>query len=397
MLFELDPDNYGFPDASLAEEDGLIAIGGDLSPQRLLSAYLSGIFPWPSDEVEPMLWWSLDPRMILFPDEFRCSKSLRRLIRSGKYEVRIDTCFDRVIRGCQQTERDDQDGTWISEAIVDAYIELHRLGYAHSFETFYQGQLVGGLYGVSLGDMFVGESMFHTMTDASKVAVARLVDFCRLHGFSFVDAQQETSHLASLGARPVPREDYLIWLDDLDVEYTLRGPWRQHSVVFSLGSNMGNREALLNKAIDLLAERMGEVVMLSNLYETEPWGFECSDAFLNCAAVVDTDLDPRKVLEVALSIEKELGRLRPDDMDPSAPKQYASRPIDIDVIFYDNVISSDSSLILPHPRMEQRAFVLRPLDEIIPNYVHPVLKKTVSELYDQCADPGEITIYSKSE
>ncbi len=396
MIFELDPDNLAFPDASLADENGLVAIGGDLSPKRLLSAYMSGIFPWPSDEVDCLLWWSLDPRMILFPDEFRCSKSLRRVMRSGKFEVRIDTCFEQVIRGCQQTIRDDEDGTWITEDIVSAYVELHRLGFAHSFETFYHGRLVGGLYGVSIGNIFVGESMFHTMTDASKVAVSRLVDFSRLHGFSFIDAQQETSHLASLGARPIPRSDYLRWLDDLDVQFTLQGCWHQHSVVLSLGSNMGDRNSMLDRALDLLDERLGEVVLVSSIYETEPWGFECSDAFLNCAAVIDTDLTPQQVLEVALSVEKELGRVRAEDMDPATPKQYASRPIDIDIIFYDNEVSSDPALILPHPRMEQRAFVLRPLEEIIPYYIHPVLHKTMIELYDTCADQGEISIYNLS-
>lgn len=224
MLYQLDPEYMGFPDPEESEPDGLLAIGGDLSPRRLLSAYCSGVFPWYS-EGEPLLWWSLDPRMVLFPDEFRCSKSLRRVVRSGRFEVRVDTCFERVMRSCGAVLREDQDGTWITEEMVQAYVELHRLGFAHSFETFCQGELVGGLYGVAVGDIFCGESMFHTMTDASKVAFVRLVDFCRAHQFRLIDAQQETPHLASLGARPITRRAYLDMLDTLVVDKELWRPW----------------------------------------------------------------------------------------------------------------------------------------------------------------------------
>lgn len=224
MIYQLDPDYVGFPDPEEAEPDGLIAVGGDLSPRRLLAAYCSGIFPWYS-EGEPLLWWSLDPRMVLFPNEFRCSKSLRRAVRSGRFEVRIDTCFERVMRSCGATLREGQDGTWITEEMVQAYVELHHLGFAHSFETFSQGELVGGLYGVSVGDIFCGESMFHAMTDASKVAFVRLVEFCKAHQFRLIDAQQETRHLASLGARPIPRRAYLDMLDTLAVDKDLWRPW----------------------------------------------------------------------------------------------------------------------------------------------------------------------------
>lgn len=224
MIYELDPDYYGFPDPEEAEPDGLVAIGGDLSPQRLINAYCQGLFPWYS-EGEPIMWWSLDPRMVLFLDEFRCSKSMRRLVRSGRFEVRIDTCFEEVIRHCAQVEREGQDGTWITPEMIEAYVQLHQLGVAHSFETFREGRLVGGLYGVSVGQIFCGESMFHTETDASKVAMVHLVEFCRQHNFRLIDAQQETSHLASLGARPIKRTDYLAILGSLDFSKTLLGSW----------------------------------------------------------------------------------------------------------------------------------------------------------------------------
>lgn len=231
MIYRLDPDYLGFPDPEEANPDGLLAIGGDLSPQRLVNAYCQGIFPWPC-EGEPLLWFSLDPRMVLrldgqegAEDGFRCSKSLRRTVRSGRFEVRIDTCFEEVMRHCAAVERVGQEGTWITPEMIEAYTCLHRLGLAHSFETFRDGRLVGGLYGVSVGPMFCGESMFHLERDASKVAFVRLVDFCRAHGFKFIDAQQETAHLASLGARPMSRKDYLALLATLDFSQTLMGKW----------------------------------------------------------------------------------------------------------------------------------------------------------------------------
>ena len=224
MIYQLDPEYIGFPDPEEAEPEGLLAIGGDLSLPRLLEAYCCGIFPWYSEE-EPLLWWSLDPRMVLFPEEFRCSKSLRRVVKSDRFEVRIDTCFEQVMRHCGSVQREDQDGTWITEEMVQAYLALHEHGFAHSFETFFHGELVGGLYGVSIGDVFCGESMFHTMTDASKVALVRLVEFCRQHHFRLIDAQQETRHLASLGARPIPRKDYLQILNDLVVDKSLWQRW----------------------------------------------------------------------------------------------------------------------------------------------------------------------------
>ena len=228
MIYQLDPHYPGFPNPEEAEPEGIIAIGGDLSPARLINAYCSGIFPW-FNEDEPILWWSLDPRMVLFPDEFRYSKSLQRTVRSGKYEVRIDTSFEQVMRHCSTVDRSKQgqNGTWITEEMVEAYVRLHQLGLAHSFETYYQGEMVGGLYGVSLGPFFFGESMFHTMTDASKVAFVRLVQFAREHHFRLIDAQQESTHLASLGARPIPRSEYLTELNAIGDDNTILGNWGQ--------------------------------------------------------------------------------------------------------------------------------------------------------------------------
>lgn len=228
MIYQLDPLYPGFPNPEEAEPEGIIAIGGDLSPARLINAYCSGIFPW-FNEDEPILWWSLNPRMVLFPDEFRYSKSLQRTVRSGKYEVRIDTSFEQVMRHCSTVDRSKQgqSGTWITEEMVEAYVRLHQLGLAHSFETYYQGEMVGGLYGVSLGPFFFGESMFHTMTDASKVAFVRLVQFAREHHFRLIDAQQESTHLASLGARPIPRSEYLTELNAICSDNTVQGNWGQ--------------------------------------------------------------------------------------------------------------------------------------------------------------------------
>lgn len=226
MIYQLDPYYPGFPDPEESEPDGLIAIGGDLSPERLINAYCCGIFPW-FNEGDPILWWSLNPRMVLYPEAFRYSKSLRRTVRSGKFQVHIDTQFEEVMRHCAHVDRtaQGQSGTWITEDMIQAYVCLHRLGIAHSFETYYQGALVGGLYGVSLGPFFFGESMFHTMTDASKLAFARLVQFSLDHHFVLIDAQQETPHLASLGAHPMPRSEYLALLNQIRADNTLQGSW----------------------------------------------------------------------------------------------------------------------------------------------------------------------------
>ncbi len=213
-----------FPDPEQADEQGLVAIGGDLSPEYLLSAYAQGIFPWFS-KGDPILWWSLDPRMVLFPENLKVSKSLRQVIRSGRFEIQIDTAFEKVIKQCSKIERKGQDGTWITREMISAYIRLHELGYAHSFETFMENRLVGGLYGVSLGKAFFGESMFFLERDASKFALFHLVNWCTGHDFHFIDVQQSTAHMKSLGAIDIRRSDFLERLKKALEYATVRGKW----------------------------------------------------------------------------------------------------------------------------------------------------------------------------
>ncbi len=203
--------NIPFPpvDDALEDPNGLLAVGGDLSPERLLDAYRHGIFPWYSAG-EPILWWSPNPRMVLFPDELHISKSLQKRLRRGGYEVRYDTAFREVMMKCAITQRGDEDhGTWITPELFHAYCELHRLGYAHSVETWINNELVGGLYGVRIGDMYYGESMFHTVTDASKIAFVHLVQHLRADGVGLIDCQMNTEHLATFGAREIPRSEFI--------------------------------------------------------------------------------------------------------------------------------------------------------------------------------------------
>lgn len=389
--FILNENDTTFPDPRQCNENGLLAIGGDLSPRRLIEAYEHGIFPWPMDGFE-LLWWSLDPREILFPSNFRYSKSLRRVVKSGKFEVRIDTCFEEVMRCCQQTERQGEKGSWITENMIKAYCQLYKKGAAHSFETFYQGKLVGGLYGVCTRNYFCGESMFHTMTDASKVALVRLMDFATLHGFSFIDAQQPTEHLNSMGATAIPRDQFLDLLQQSRYIPRMRQHWRQHTAVLLLGGNQGDREKMLRNAIYLIALRIGLVSMRSYEYETAPWGFESSLPFLNQALIVDTNLSADEVMNEILHIEEDLGRIRSEWIQPSEHTTYQDRPIDIDMIFYDSFCSDTPTLQVPHPRMAQRRFVLQPLTELIPDFVHPVLHKTVQQLLDECPDTSDVKI-----
>lgn len=212
-----------FPDISqaLTEADGapgLLAAGGDLSPKRLLNAYRHGIFPWFS-EGQPILWWSTDPRMVLFTERFTVSASLKKRLKKihrsvhgdRRWQVRFDTAFEDVMRACA-TPRKDSGGTWISEEIIHGYTGLHSHGYAHSSELWLDGQLVGGAYGVCIGRMFYGESMFSRVSDASKIALAYLVHFLRANGVVLIDCQQETSHLASLGATPISRAEFIALL-----------------------------------------------------------------------------------------------------------------------------------------------------------------------------------------
>ena len=226
ILYQLNDDDCFFPPADRANADGLLAFGGDLSPERLLTAYTNGIFPWFSDD-EPILWWSLDPRLVIRPGEMKVSKSLRRTLKSGRFELRIDTRFREVMQHCAQTPREGQDGTWIVDEMVDAYTHLHELGIAHSFETYLDGEMVGGLYGLAIGKVFFGESMFHAVTDASKVAFYHLHHFLQDNGFLLIDCQQETNHLISLGAYAIPRSAYLAELKTLTHESTPVGNWGQ--------------------------------------------------------------------------------------------------------------------------------------------------------------------------
>lgn len=199
---------------ALDEPNGLLAAGGDLSPRRIVDAYRQGIFPWYSDG-QPILWWSPDPRMVLFVDDLRVSRSLRRRVRSGAFDVRIDTAFRQVVESCASTPRDGQGGTWITGEMIDAYERMHGLGYGHSVESWRDGRLVGGLYGLALGGVFFGESMFAHETDASKVALVALVAHLQQVGAMLIDCQQETGHLASLGARPIPRARFAALLSEL--------------------------------------------------------------------------------------------------------------------------------------------------------------------------------------
>ena len=202
--------NCDFPPLAYAlrEPNGLIAIGGDLSLKRLLSAYRHGIFPWFSDG-EPVLWWSPDPRMVMFPDELKISDSLRKTLKKQKFEVRFNTAFRQVITACSSTLRHGQNGTWITQDIIDAYCALHEAGYAVSAEAWLDGKLAGGCYGVKIGSMFYGESMFHHVTDASKVAFVSLVQHLKTLEIGMIDCQMKTAHLASLGAREIGRGEFM--------------------------------------------------------------------------------------------------------------------------------------------------------------------------------------------
>jgi leucyl/phenylalanyl-tRNA--protein transferase len=222
----LDPrdEDCVFPDVSLAlaEPNGLLAIGGRLSPACLLDAYRRGIFPW-YEEGQPILWWSPDPRLVLFPPDLKVSRSLRRTLRRGDYEVTFDRAFEDVIRSCGELR--ERTGTWITEEMAEAYVALHELGYAHSAEAWHEGELAGGLYGVAIGGVFFGESMFHRRTDASKAAFSVLVRHLEAWGFRVIDCQMRTSHLVSLGAVEIGR-DRFVGLLGACAEAGRASPWR---------------------------------------------------------------------------------------------------------------------------------------------------------------------------
>lgn len=200
-------DKLWFPPVEEALPDGLLAIGGDLSTERLLLAYRSGIFPWYDDDMP--LWWSPDPRFVLFPNKLKVSKSMQQLLRKNAFDFTVNKAFEQVIRNCQQAPRPGQDGTWINEDIIAAYTELHRLGFAHSAEVWQQGELVGGLYGIRMGHMFFGESMFSSQSNASKYAFIQYIQQLQTEGVQLVDCQVYTEHLESLGAEMIPRSEFI--------------------------------------------------------------------------------------------------------------------------------------------------------------------------------------------
>ena len=222
-LFRLTGDLV-FPPPHLAIEDGLLAVGGDLSVERLLLAYRSGIFPWFS-EGDPLLWWSPDPRMVLLPEELHVSRSLQRVLKKGEFEVTFDTAFEPVIHACAEARGPKRDGTWITTEMEEAYCALHDAGYAHSVECWKDGELAGGLYGVSLGACFFGESMFSHTANASKAAFVRLVQQVQTWGYTLIDCQMHTPHLARFGAHEIPRKRFLALLREGLNADTRMGPW----------------------------------------------------------------------------------------------------------------------------------------------------------------------------
>ena len=217
-------DEIAFPPPHLASKEGLLAVGGDLSRERLLLAYRMGIFPWFSDD-EPILWWSPDPRLVLYPHEIKISKTLKKIIKKSMFKVTMDSAFIQVINQCAQVRRQNNQGTWIVEDMIDAYCKLHESGFAHSVEAWYQGELAGGLYGVSLGKCFFGESMFTRISNASNVALVKLVEYLNALSFDMIDCQLTTQHLLRFGAREIPRVTFLKQLEKSLKASTKKGKW----------------------------------------------------------------------------------------------------------------------------------------------------------------------------
>lgn len=226
MKFIIDknnPDIY-FPDPYFAPDDFPLAYGGDLSVERLIFAYKNGIFPWYSED-EPILWWSPNPRMVLFPENLKIQRSLKKVLKKNKFEIRFDENFEDVIKMCATVKRKGQDGTWITTEMIEAYTNLHKIGIAHSVEAYIDNKLVGGLYGVSIGRAFFGESMFHIVSDASKVAFVYLVKKLQEWKFDIIDCQQATVHMARFGAIEIPRNQFLDILKISTTKPTLLGKW----------------------------------------------------------------------------------------------------------------------------------------------------------------------------
>lgn len=216
-----------FPHPNLADDEGLLAVGGKLEIDWLLTAYENGIFPWFNDE-NPILWWSPNPRLIIKPTEFKVSKSFRRVLKKKTFDIKFDNRFEEVIEKCKSTFRKEEEGTWITNEIKDSYINLHHHGFAHSVEVYEQEKLVGGLYGVSLGKAFFGESMFFEKRDASKVALYYLCKELSKWNFHLIDAQVETDHLLSLGAKKIPRTEFLTKLEQALNYPTCQGKWTKN-------------------------------------------------------------------------------------------------------------------------------------------------------------------------
>ena len=224
-VYWLDNNDVSFPPAELANEDGILALGGDLSVERLLSAYWNGIFPWFNDN-DPFIWWSPDPRFVLYPADLKVSKSMRPYFNQKKFQVTVDREFETVMKNCQRIKRDGQSGgTWITKSMVEGYVNLHEAGYAHSVEVWQENQLVGGLYGVALGKVFFGESMFSKASNASKFGFISLVRKLVELDFDLIDCQQKTQYLGSLGAKEITRKNFLQHLASNKTKPTLKGNW----------------------------------------------------------------------------------------------------------------------------------------------------------------------------
>ena len=217
-------DDIAFPPPHLATKEGLLAVGGDLTQKRLLLAYQMGIFPWFSNN-EPIMWWSPDPRLVLFPEEIMVSRTLKKTIKKKMFHVTMDSAFVQVINLCAQVRLQNNQDTWIVEEMIDAYCKLYELGFAHSVEAWYQGELAGGLYGVSLGGSFFGESMFTLVSNASNVALVRLVEYLVSRSFDMIDCQITTQHLIQFGAKEIPRVRFLKTLHHSLKKPTLKGRW----------------------------------------------------------------------------------------------------------------------------------------------------------------------------
>lgn len=226
---------FDFPDPRGASPEGIVCSGGNLSPGMLISAYSQGLFPWFNDE-DPILWWSPDPRFVLLPEELHVSATMKKLLKKRRFELRVDTAFEAVIRSCARAPRRGQRGTWITDDMVDGYLRLHELGYAHSAEAWLDGELAGGLYGVALGSAFFGESMFSLAPDASKAAFIPFVRALAARGFDLIDSQVRTDHVSSMGGREISRDEYLARLRRALAAPTRPGSWAGHFGLYEDGA-----------------------------------------------------------------------------------------------------------------------------------------------------------------